>query len=218
MAKQPMARLITGVGDLMWVFITGNGKKNLQDKNCFVASVRFAKDDPKLAKIEAQLATFWEEHKGKGWKLKSTGVTPEKYPAGHAQEGEETGNVFVNFWTGVTWPDGKAKVIKTKNSAGLEVSLGSKKIGNGSRGAISGNMSLYDSGVAARGITLFLNTVQLTKFVEFTQDDGMGAVEDEDGEGFTGADIDDGMTAIVDEDYLPDGGAEAAKSAPKVEL
>jgi len=195
-------RLVTPVGDLMWVFITGNGKKDLNDKDRFVASVSLPEDSAQAQRITAEVDAFWEANKPKGSKkAKSTGIRIEE-----DKEGNPTGNILVNFWTGTSFPDGKAKVIKTMNSRGAEVSLGDKKIGNGSRGAISGVMDIYVNG-PNKGVTLYLNAIQITKFVEYAADAGFEAQEDEGG--FTGEDLNDaGFEAQTD----------TATETPKVDL
>ena len=183
----------TPVGELQWIFITGKGKKDLNGNDRFVASVVVDSTSESGKAMIAQIDTYWEDNKPKGTKkCKSLG-----YKMLVDENDEETGMVSFNFWTGITFPDGSAKVIKTFNAKGAEVSLGSKKIGNGSRGKVGGAMAVYDNGVAARGVTLYLNSIQLSKFVEFTGSDSYDELEDEDGEGFTGVD-DDGMEAMTE--------------------
>ena len=177
--------------DLEWIFITGNGKKDLQGNDRFVASLVLPSDSEDCIKFTAAIDAFWEENKPKGAKIKSLG-----YKALEDENNELTGRTSINFWTGTAFPTGDAKVIKVFNAKGAEVSLGSKKIGNGSRGRIKGAMAIYDNGPAARGVTLYLNGIQLTKFVEFTG--GVSFDEVDDGEdGFEGFD-EDGMDAIAD--------------------
>lgn len=209
-------RLVTPVGELKWVFITGQGKKDLNDNDRYVASICFANDDPKLESLKAQVDAFWEENKPKGRKMKSNGLRPETVK-NEAGEYEETGNTLLTMWTGITFPDGTPKVIKTMNSKGLEVSLGSKKIGNGSRGVLSGVMSIYDNGPAACGVTIYLNAIQLTKFVPYEDDAGFTEVDDEEG-GFTGEELNEAGLQPVSETSTPDQGSAPADSLPKVKL
>jgi len=204
-------RLVTPVGDLMWVFITGKGKEDLNGNDRFVASVRFPEGDPALKKLQQQIDDFWEANKPKGAKRpKSTGIRPETVKDENDEQ-QPTGNILVNFWTGIAFPDGKPKVIKTMNAKGVEVSLGSKKIGNGSRGAISGVMDIYDNG-PNKGVTLYLNAIQLTKFVEYSDDAGFAVQDDEDG--FTGEELNDAGFTPADAST----GADAPTDAPKVKL
>jgi len=188
----------TQVGELQWVFITGKGKKDLNDNDRFVASVVMDADTAKAEKMIADIDAFWAENKPKDVKkAKSLG-----YKMLVDEEENETGKVSFNFWTGITYPDGSAKVIKTFNAKGAEVSLGSKKIGNGSRGVIGGAMAIYANGKAASGVTLYLNSIQLAKFVEFTGTDSFDAL-DEDEADFDGVD-DDGMGALTEEEQSSD--------------
>lgn len=183
----------SGSADLTWVFITGNGKKDLNGNDRYVASLEFHKDDPALAAIRAEIMAFWDANKPAGAKLpKSIGIKPVK-----DKDGNETDKVNVNFWTGTHNQDGSAKVIKTYNAKGVEAALGNKKIGNGSKGVISCTMGIFDQGVANRGVTLYLNAIQITKFVEYVDGPGFSAVEDEDG--WTGEDADTGFQAQSEE-------------------
>lgn len=189
--------IITPVGELNWVFITGQGKKDLNGNDRFCAEVHYHKDSEEFKQIEASIEAFWKENKPKNAKLKSNGIRIVQ-KKGEDGESEETDMRSVAFWTGITFQDGKTKIVKTYNSKGSEVALGNKSIGNGSRGCISGAMDIYDQGVAARGVTLYLNAIQITKFVEYTQDAGFGDTGEEDGfEGF--AEESDGFTAQSEE-------------------
>lgn len=180
----------TPVGELQWVFITGKGKKDLNDNDRFTASVVLDTDSDAGQAMIQEINDFWEEFKPKGVKNpKSLGFRYEV-----DDEGNETGKVSFNFWTGITFPDGSPKVIKIFNAKGAEVSLGSKKIGNGSRGRIGGAMAIYANGKAASGVTLYLNSIQLSKFIEFTGSDSFDAIDEDDEEAFTG--VDDGMEAM----------------------
>lgn len=182
----PTKRLVTPKGDLAWVFITGEGRKDLNGNDRFVASVKYPNGADELAKVQAEIKEFWDENKPKGkGKPKSTGVKVET-----DKEGEETGFTLVNMWTGTTFPNGNPKVVKTYNSKGAEVSLGSKSIGNGSVGSLSGTMAIYENGPNV-GVTIYLNAVQLSKFVEFSQDAGFEADDEEGFTGLEGTDFDE---------------------------
>ena len=186
----PTQKIVTPLGELNWVFINGNTKQDLNGNDRYVASVYFHKDSPEFKQVEKEVKTFWDEHKPKGAKLKSNGikVVQERVDGEVDDDGEQlykdTEFMSLNFWTGPTFPNGKDKVIKTFNARGSEVSLGDKKIGNGTTGAISGVMGIYDNGPAAKGVTLYLNAIQIKKFVEFTGGDAgfedTGDAEDDD--------------------------------------
>ena len=187
-------KIVTPIGYLAWVFITGNGKKDLNGNDRFVASVKYKKGSKEFKAISEQIDTFWKENKPKGkTRAKSNGIKEE-----FNKDGEATGFFLVNFWTGTVYPDGSDKVIKTYNSKGAEVALGARKIGNDSRGAISGAMDIYANGPNV-GVTLYLNAVQLTKFVEYDGGAGFSAVEDDE-DGWTGDDLnEDGFEAADDQ-------------------
>ena len=196
--------VVTPVGDLTWVFITDEGKKDLNGNDRYSANVEFHKDSEEFKTIEGKIEAFWEANKPKGAKQKSNGikVVQEK----QADDSyEDTDMRSVSFWTG-----------KTYNAKGSEVALGGKKIGNGSRGAISGAMAIYDQSAAARGVTLYLNAIQITKFDEFK---GGGA-------NFADTGVEDGFTGFEDEadgfSAQPDDGAakprlQAGDLAPRYE-
>lgn len=195
----------TPIGELNWVFINGSFKKDLNGNDRYVASLYLHKDSDEFKAVETKITEFWADNKPKGAKCKSNGikVVMEKDGGKTGDDGEplyvETDMRSINFWTSPTYPDGSEKIIKTYNAKANEISLGSKKIGNGSRGAISGAMAIYDQGVASRGVTLYLNAIQLTKFEEFTGGDAGFAASNEEG-GFEGfAEEADGFTSTEGE-------------------
>lgn len=184
-------QIVTPVGELAWVFITGKGREDLNGNDRYVASLKLANDSAELKAIKAAIKKFWDENKPKGKGLpKSNGIKAQL----DNETGEETGFTLINMWTGTTFPDGKAKVIKTFNSKGIEVSLGQKSIGNGSRGSLSGVLAIYVNGPNT-GVTVYLNAIQITKFVEYSSDAGFEDLgEDEDS--FTGVDNEGGFDPV----------------------
>lgn len=222
MAKRPMLQLRTPVGNLTWIFITGKGKKNLKDEDIFSGNVEFHKDDPLLKDFEEKIKAFWKENRPSGIKkAKSLGIRKvmEKQldKDGNEVLDDDDANIMVEtdmravtFWTGPFYPDGTPKVIKIANAKGNEVSLGKKKIGNGSRGCLVGAAGIYESGKEA-GVTLYLNAIQLTKFVEYTGGDNFTDVSAGEADAFTGIE-DDGMENVEEEE------AKTASDAPKPRL
>lgn len=182
----------TPVGDLEWVFITGKGKKDLNDNDRFVASLVVPTDSDECIAFKEQIEEYWAENKPKGAKLKSLGFKELE-----DENGKTTGRTSFNFWTGIVFPTGDPKKVKVFNAKGAEVSLGDKKIGNGSKGRIKGAMGIYDNGPAARGVTLYLNGIQLTKFVPFEGGVSFDEVEDAGDDAFEG--FEDGMDALPEE-------------------
>lgn len=193
MAKQPTENFTTSKfvpvkeAELRWIFIDQPGKENLQGKMVLQSSL-YCKTDSKGCKaLKDKLEEFWKANKPAGAppKAKSYGWTDctQKDEEGNDMyDGDKpllTGETVFAFWTGATWPDGKPRVIDIYGAKGSKIALGGKKIGNGSHGAISGVMSIYDAGKGAQGVTLYLNAIQVTEFIEYAQDAGFGEEEGE---------------------------------------
>jgi len=181
--------------ELRYVFIDQPGRENQSGKMCLNASIFVDKDHPGFKLMKDAIQEYWDTNKPAGApkKPKSTGLSLVKEKI-LDEAGEEvlddndeptfnyTGEAQINFWTGAEWPakgDNPATPhdIAIYNAKGNKVSLGDKKIGNGSLGAIVGAAGVYDAGKGAQGVTLYLNAIQLTKFVEYTQDAGFDAQE-----------------------------------------
>lgn len=200
-------KINTPVGDLEWVFIDGEGKEDLQGNQKYSVTVvldpKQVDDKTTAAQGKAAQAfldsidAFWAQFKPKSVSNpKSTGTYPHTVDSGEKDENgdriyTETGKVQVVLKTGIAYTDGSPKVIKVFNAKGAEVNLMNKKIGNGSRGRVGGVMAIYElrnpkGKIMDAGITFYLNSVQLSKFVEFTGGDNFDELEDEDGDGFEG--------------------------------
>lgn len=209
MAK-PTLKLNTPVSDLNWVFITGDGKEDLNGNPKYSASVYFdAEDDVKA--FEEQVMEFWKEHKPKSArKPKAIGIYRECEVVGEdgkltaksitqpidVDEFKPTGRIIITAKTGTTWPDGKPVVVKTYNAKGAEVALGDRVIGPGSRGRLGVTLGIYENG-ANVGVSIYLNSIQITKFVELQSDAGFDAVDED---GWTGDDLnEDGIGAVAAE-------------------
>lgn len=77
-------------------------------------------------------------------------------------------------------------------------------------------MAIYENGPNI-GVTLYLNGVQITKFVEYAEDAGFDAVEDEEG-GWTGEDLNDAGFESVSDNAEPTKTAATSDTKPKVKL
>ena len=227
MSSQPSMKIDTPIGNLEWVFITDKGREDLNGNPKFSVSVVIdpkqvdpATTDKQAAAAAAFLKSveeFWAANKPKGREAPdTTGIKPHMVNTGNKDEDgdpiyEDDGKYVVNLKTGTEYQDGKPKVIKTFNSKGAEVNLGGKKIGNGSRGRAGGIMSLYvtkkGKAIANAGVTFYLNSVQLSKFVEFTGGDSFDAIDEEDD------DEDGGFEGIGDMGAIPDEPAEQSTKA-----
>lgn len=194
MSKITTVPVKTPKGDLEWIIISGEGRPNKTGKLMYKASVVCEPDAPGVAEFKKTIDDFWKENRPKGAKLNgfnTIGYRNHSVKSSEVDEDgdaiyEETGKIEFYFSTGTTWPDGSQKQIKVYNSKGREVNLGDKKVGNGSQGRISGNMAIYDV-AGNQGVNLYLNSVMITKFVEYVDGDDWSDCA-EDGEGWTGED------------------------------
>lgn len=192
-------------GVLNWVIITGEGKINMSGKLKYNADLVLPKDSDEAKKLIDFIDEYWLANLPTGFNAKrapkSTGYRDEMIAVldkdGEKQYGEDgkvmkeaTGNVVFTFSTDTTYPSGDQKKVVVFNAKGNKVDLGSKKIGNLSEGRISGAVGVYTvkdpkgKTITDAGTTLYLNSVMLTKFVEFSGEEQWDA--DEDGDGWTG--------------------------------
>lgn len=199
--------------ELRWAFIDQPGKETKGDngESKFRLQIELVAktDNPGCQALMAEIDDFWKANKPKGVKCKSKGYRVVQEKTGEVNDDDEpiyrdTDETAFQFWTSTHWPDGKEVKVKTYNAKGKEVDLGGKKIGNGSQGAVSGMMDVY-SFSTNHGVTLYLNGVQLTKFVEFTQDAGFNNLADEaDEDAFNGVESDfEGTTSDATEEAAP---------------
>ncbi|NCB95301.1 MAG: hypothetical protein EOM35_02355 [Negativicutes bacterium] len=189
--------IVTPVGELHYVHISGQGKLNYnEDGYNYVATLYL--EGEKAQKVITQLEEVLgdvpkgKNVKSKGYRelLKDADGTYE--PTSNTTERDakavETGIYAFRFSTSTTFADGKQKKISVYNSANppSRINLGERKIGNGSKGAISGKLQRYEKGKDV-GVSLFLNAVQLVEFIEYVGDAGFEGQEGGfigDGEGF----------------------------------
>lgn len=159
----------TPKGEFRWAFINGQGRKNLNDQLEYSIDVVVSAED--AAQTIEKLEAFWDDNKPKGAKAaKSMGYKTL-----------DSGDVCFTLKTKTTYPSGDPKKIRVFNAQAKEIDLpGEAKIGNGSRGRASGIAAIYDSGPTARGVTLYLDAVQLTKFVKYEAGASFGVDEEDD--------------------------------------
>lgn len=147
--------ILTPKGELKWAFITGEGKKDLQGRNIYTVDLVLPLDEAEP--LIEQITTLWEEEKPKGAKApKSLGFKVK----------EEEQTVTFTFKTSTTYKSGDPKEVEVFDSKNVKTKLTSR-IGNGSIGRVAGSASIYDAGVAARGVTLYLDKVQILRLVKF---------------------------------------------------
>ncbi len=193
--------VVTPVGDLQFVNITGQGKQNYnEDGYEYTATVNLTGDDAEGLKAKI-LEVLGECPKGKT--VKSTGFrelmkdaegtyTPTSNTKDRDAKAEKTGITSFTFKTGAVFADGRPKKVAVYNTAAKKVDMGDRLIGNGSKGAISGKLQRNERGKEVM-VSLFLNAIQLTEFIAYEGDAGFAAQEGgsfaapTDGEtGFTG--------------------------------
>lgn len=197
----------TPVGDLKWVVFNGEGKENLSGRMKYQADLVLPADSEHGAALKDMIDEYWADNRPNGLPAKkpakSLGYRLEKEPIldedGNKQYGDdgkvlskETGNIVFTFSTDTTYPSGDPKVINIYNAKGNKVDLGTKKIGNGSRGQISGALGIYTvkdtkgKAIIDGGVTLYLNSIRLVKFVEFSGEESWDPMDGEEGDGWTG--------------------------------
>lgn len=219
-----LVNVVTPVGKLHYVLISGQGKLNYnEDAYNYVATVNLTGADAEglKAKIDDVLGEV-----AKGKTIKSKGYrelleddegiyTPTKNTAERDAKAKKTGIWAFTFSTGVKFADGKQKKISVYNSANppTRINLGDKRVGNGSKGAISGKLQRYEKGKEV-GVSLFLNAIQLVDFIEYVGDAGFDAQEG----GYTGnGDEQNPMTTPVDvEDTAAPANANTKAAKPKL--
>lgn len=173
------ASFVTPKGELQWATINGAGRPDLNGRPKF--SIDVVCDAQEAQPVIDQLEALWEEHKPKG----------AKAPKSMGFKTEEDGRVRFSLKTDTTYPSGDTKTIKVYNAKAQQVQL-EDKIGNGSIGKASGMAAIYDAGVAARGITLYLDAVQVINLIRYAG--AASSFGEEDGD-FDGTEATDGFVA-----------------------
>lgn len=207
-------QIVTPVGKLQWVVVTGEGKPDLKGNLKYQASFFLKGGSEELAEMQSIIDAYWKANAPTGFKVyKSCGINhildkPKK------EGGKPTGDFLLQMKTNVTWPDGKPKKVTIKNSKGAEVQIGDTLIGNDTEGRLSGTLGIYTikqgNSVTDAGVTIYLNGVQIVNLIEYVADDGMGALEVEDG--WTGNEDGDGL------DSIPVASTEGVAEPAKVEI
>lgn len=217
MAKVKMEKTVTPKGELQYVFITGEGREQLDKTKPkrYQATLRIKSDSPELEAYREKVLQYWKDHKPDRCdddEYKSIGIKPEMvWPVGKdgkpdkskgKKSQKHTGYHLIDFWTNTKFKnkDGSEspKVVNIYNAKGTAVDLKGKKIGNESEGYLTGVMGLYDTGIDA-GVNLLLNGIQITKFVEYKASDLV--VEEEDG--WSGEDEFEGLEETSENDNPP---------------
>lgn len=150
-------KITTPKGELKWASVTGAGKKDLQGRDIFSVDIEMHADVAK--DLMDQIDALWESDKPKGAKdPKSKGY----------RISDDAQTVKFTFKTAAKYPSGDPKEVAIYDAKANRTQV-TDKIGNGSIGRVSGMASIYDAGVAARGVTLYLDSLQLIKLVRYEE-------------------------------------------------
>ena len=205
--SKALVKVISPKGEFAWVTITGEGVENMSGRMQYKVDLIL---DPKNNDVDKafidSIDTYWAENKPKGFKKKpkSLGwnycdnVLDDDGQKVEDDEGKKVydkdGRVSVVFKTATAWPDGKTKIVKTRNSKGGIVQLGDISIGNGSIGYVAGAMDIYTNEtkqgtLVDAGVTFYLDELKITKLEEYSGGAQFGDDTDEEA-GWTGEDVD----------------------------
>ena len=180
-------KITSPLGELMYVNISGTGKLDYDGK--FYEYTAGIKLDKKSAKtMYSEICNFFEEHKPAWFKGDE--------PSNKIKRKQDDGTFLFQFKTHAEFEDKAGNTKQTKigivNSKNKYVELpDGEGIGNGSTGKISGVMTIHsDKRGKTAGVSLWLNNVQLLKYIKYVPDTGF---DEADGEfkDFETADTDD---------------------------
>lgn len=220
-------KVVTPVGELWYCQIAGQGKKNYnEDGYVYTATVHLTGDAAESLKDKID-EVLGEVPKGKT--IKSVGYR-EVFKAadgkffsetknrkfGDEDGDEKTDRTAFTFSTNTTFDDGRTAKVDVYNSGkGLpkpkKIDLGSRGIGNGSLGAISGVMERFEKGKEV-GVSLFLKAVQITKYIEYSGDAGFDSQEDGDFEDVES----DGTEQFAEDTTTEEKPAKTTKAKPRL--
>lgn len=235
--QNPLVKVVTPIGELHYVQIEGTGKEKYDKEKGYeyVATVYLSSERSEALR-KSMDDVVGEMKKGESLKSKGYRQLMEDEdgkiftPTNKNKERQEKAKLIdmygFTFKTSTVYKDkdggSKPKIIsiydagnKTLNIKPKKISLQGKKIGNGSQGAISGTMqrSVYKGEVSC---SLYLNSIQLTGFIEYDGDAGFEAQDD----GYEGSPQDDNdnsdFSAQSDIAGNASTGTDAPKSKPRI--
>ena len=145
------------VGELQWVFITGQGKQNFNgDGYNYCADLVLKTDSDACQGLKDLILEEFHAEMGTKANAKSTGWRDK-----------DDGNTVFTFKTGATFKDGTPQVITTFDKNGNKFDLGDTKIGNGSVGKVFFNIGTYTF-QQSKGVSLYLKAIQIASLNEYT--------------------------------------------------
>ena len=175
-------KIKTPIGELLYVAVRGTGAQNYDgDGYEYKASIKLPKKDGK--KLYKKIVDFFNENKPSKCK--------DDAPANNIYHKTDDGDMLFTFKTKVEF-DGKPVKVRIYNSKNEEKEPPEGTlIGNGSKGVISGQLAVYSNKKGDNaGVSMFLNGIQLAKFVPYVPDSGFDEIDGEF-EDFDNADFPD---------------------------
>lgn len=206
-----------GKGELWYVNIAGQGKKNYNEDGFeYTATLRVKKDSELATNLKKAIEDFYNENHGGNTKLKCRSLGfRDVMTKDEDGNGVETDFIDFQFKTKTTFVNKKTGKeenarIKVFNSNAQEVSLGSKKVGNGTIGAISGQAGYYSDNKKEDGVSLYLNNIQIFKFIEYVSNGGFSKAEGD----FDG--VEDSDSGFVGSEAAPESAEEPKAAKPRL--
>ena len=208
MAKAIKLNFKTPLLPLSWVNITGQGKLKMNKEDNgdsanynYTATVTYPTEES-MKKDKALFDKFWRENKPAGCTKQSYAMfKPEMEPDLDANGKEQfdeddalikkaTGRWLLSAKTITHWPkDNKQNIVKVLRANGNPLQLGDKVIGEGSVGVLHASLGI--NGYSGNeGLALYLDAVQLKKFVEYTGGSEVDADDLGEDEGLDDLDMD----------------------------
>jgi len=168
--------VVTPKGELQWVVVNGQGKENYDgDGYEYTASIILTEEE--ADEFQDMVDDYYAEQGGQ----------EETCPTKIIREDKE-GNLLVTFKTQAEF-EGRPVKVKIVDAYNKPVHLPDDVgIGNGSIGKISGTLS-YFKRKKNDGVSLFLKSIKINKFVKYIAETGFEDDDDTDG-GFSGFDED----------------------------
>lgn len=198
-------KMVTPIGQLNWVNISGEGKKGFEDDDPreYVASLIL--DEKETEAFMKELKEFFKANTKPNTVMHWPKAVPIKDMDGKTPELFEAGDPRTIFQakTRTHFQDGKKKIIKLYNSTGKEFILPEdKQVGNGSRGRLNVTAAIT-SFKSKSGVSLYLNSIQFAKFVEYVEDSGFDEMEGVEDDGTSTVAMESGADTT---DPIDDGG------------
>jgi ABC-type oligopeptide transport system substrate-binding subunit len=164
--------ILIGRSKAKWAFLT-KSRESLSGVKQYSITAEMSQEDaaPIIKEIEEV--------------FKESGI--KKQPKSMGYKTNEEGNIEFSAKTNAFFADGSANSVPIFDSKGKKVDLGDKLLGNGSEIRVKVTAATYEAGANA-GVTLYLNSVQILKFIEY---EGMESFDAVEGDGFTGIELDD---------------------------